>query len=202
MSGAQRNDFCKQPKFSKLPSVVTPVPINTEFNLGSNAPRNSLGFVGRIHEERDPRLWVEIANSLPEIPKLVVGDGPLLNEMRGALRSGEFTGVLAGDKLAEIWNRLLVLLSTAPYESYGLTIREALLHEVPVMAKTSAGAKDLALRFPNLVRLFENPEEAVALIYELRESPPTKDEFKSFREWFIESQSESLSALAKMWAAM
>lgn len=202
VSGAQRNDFFKQRKFAKLPSVIAPVPISTEFNLGSNAPRNSLGFIGRIHEERDPLLWVEIANLLPEIPKLVVGDGPLLNEMRATLRNGEFTGALAGDEIEEIWRRLQVLLSTAPYESYGLTIREALLHEVPVIAKTSAGAKDLALRFPNLVRLFENPKEAIALIYELRESPPTNDEYKSFKKWFVESQSESLNALAKLWAEM
>jgi len=171
-------------------------------NWAASDKRISLGFVGRVHEERDPLSWAAIANSLPDMPKLVVGDGPLLNEMRMRLKKGEFTGALNSAELEKIWPRINVLLSTAPYESYGLTIREALLHGVPVVAKTSAGVRELASRFPKLVRSFEEPSQAITLIVELFDSPPSKSEFSSFKEWFVESQQESLRALAKLWDEM
>ncbi len=101
-----------------------------------------------------------------------------------------------------LWPRINVLLSTAPYESYGLTIREALLHGVPVVAKTSAGVRELASRFPKLVRLFEERTQATALINDLLHSPPTKDEFDSFKDWFVGKQEESLRALAELWDEM
>ena len=200
VSSMQKNDFQGDPKFSTIPSVVTPVPINTENTLDNSRKRVNLGFVGRIHQERDPLLWTEIANSLPDVPKLVVGDGPLLNEMQRKLKGGEFTGVVDSARLDEVWPRIKVLLSTAPHESYGLTIREALLNGVPVVAKKSAGARELSSKFPNLVKLFTTPTEATAHLVALQESPPHRDDFKSFREWFVQEQNESLRALAKLWA--
>jgi phosphatidylinositol alpha 1,6-mannosyltransferase len=168
--------------------------------LDNSKKRVNLGFVGRIHQERDPLLWTEIANSLPDTPKLVVGDGPLLSEMQRKLKGGEFTGAVDSARLGEIWPRIKVLLSTAPHESYGLTLREALLHEVPVVAKKSAGARELSSKFPNLVKLFVTPAEATAHLITLQKSPPSRDDFKSFREWFVQEQNESLLALAKLWA--
>ena len=202
VSEAQRIDFCRESRFASIPSVITPVPINTEITRAASDMRINLGFVGRIHEERDPLSWAAIANSLPDMPNLVVGDGPLFGEMRTNLKRGEFTGALDGAQLESVWPRIKVLLSTAPYESYGLTIREALLHGVPVVAKTSAGARALASRFPNLVRLFEEREQATTLIRELLDSPPTQNEFNSFKDWFVRKQEESLRALAELWDEM
>lgn len=202
VSETQRIDFCRKSRFASIPSVITPVPIDTQMNWDASDKRRSLGFVGRIHEERDPLSWAAIANSLPDMPKIVVGGGPLLNEMRTRLKTGEFTGALNSAELDKIWPRINVLLSTAPYESYGLTIREALLHGVPVVAKTSAGVREVASRFPKLVRLFEERAQAITLIVELFDSPPSKSEFSSFKEWFVESQEESLRALAKLWDEM
>jgi phosphatidylinositol alpha 1,6-mannosyltransferase len=120
--------------------------------------------------------------------------------MQRKLKGGEFTGAVDSARLGEIWPRIKVLLSTAPHESYGLTLREALLHEVPVVAKKSAGAKELSSKFPNLVKLFVSPAEATALLITLQKSPPSRGDFKSFREWFVQEQNESLLALAKLWA--
>jgi glycosyltransferase involved in cell wall biosynthesis len=202
VSEAQQNDFCKESTFAAIPSVITPVPIKIDPTLVNSDKRRNLGFVGRIHKERDPLSWVAIANSLPDMPKLVVGEGPLLDEMKADLKGGEFTGALDSAQLESVWPRINVLLSTAPYESYGLTIREALLHGVPVVAKNSAGARELASRFPKLVRLFEEGTQATALIHDLLHSPPTKDEFDSFKDWFVGKQEESLRALAELWDEM
>lgn len=202
VSQTQMSDFVKAINVSSIPTVITPVPIDV-----GTAPRKSevqkhLAFVGRIHEERDPLAWAKIANSLPEIRKLVIGDGPLLQSMKTALRDGTFLGILDKEALERSWSKIGILLSTAPYESYGLTVREALLNEVPVVARVSVGVSELAARFPNLVRIFNDTSEAIALIHELEASPPRVDEYKEFKEWFVKEQSSSLTALAKLWASI
>jgi len=202
VSEAQRNDFGKVSSFAAIPSVITPVPIKIDPALVDSDKRINLGFVGRVHGERDPLSWVAIANSLPDMPKLVVGDGPLLGEMRTNLKRGEFTGALDSVQVESVWPRISVLLSTAPFESYGLSIREALLHGVPVVAKSSAGIRELASKFPSLVKLFEERTQATKLIREFLDSPPTRNEFNSFKDWFVGKQEESLRALAKLWDEM
>lgn len=202
VSQNQMNDFVKEFGVLPIPTVVTPVPIKLGTTSTGDAGRCNLGFVGRIHEERDPLAWVEIANSIPEMKKLVIGDGPLLETMKGALHGGIFLGVLERLDLEKAWSRITILLSTAPYESYGLTVREALLHEVPVVARSSAGVLELASKFPKLIRLFDDPREAVSLIRDFETSPPQSDDYQPFKEWFAKEQNKSLVALAKLWASI
>jgi hypothetical protein len=45
--------------------------------------------------------------------------------------------------LAKIWNKIGVLVSLAPVESYGRVMREGLLSGVPVWVSKSSGALDL-----------------------------------------------------------
>lgn len=200
VSRTQREEFNQELKIDLVPSVVTPVPIEVNTEPVSVKPENlTLAFVGRVHAERDPVLWAEIAHSLPKKKKLIVGDGPLLNSMKEALPDAEFLGNLSNREIDKAWSRVGVLLSTAPFESYGLAVREALLHGVPVVARESAGVRDLALKFPKLVRLFHEASEASKLIESIEIDPPKLEEFVFFRDWFIKEQNESLQNLANLW---
>jgi glycosyltransferase involved in cell wall biosynthesis len=203
VSAAQKRDFYSEVALSPVPDVVTPVPIDSNTLTFVSKPHiSTLAFVGRVHVERNPMLWVEIAKRLPAMKKVVIGEGDLAAEMKSALQEGRFFGQLDRAELEKAWSQIGVLLSTAPHESYGLSIREALLHNVPVVVKNSAGARELAEKFPKLVKLFDNADQAVPLIQELNASQPADKEFAAFKEWFLHEQNISLQALARLWVSL
>jgi glycosyltransferase involved in cell wall biosynthesis len=200
VSTVQREEFIKEIRIGNTPSVVTPVPIEVKQQKKASVKRSQvLGFVGRIHKERDPLLWVEIANELPEMKHVIIGAGPLELEMKSSLRDGDFYGHLERNELMDSWSGISVLLSTAPHESYGLSTREALLNGIPVVARNSAGSRELAEKFPELIKLFEEKNEAVLSIRYFNENPPDIEDFTKFRTWFIQEQENSLQNLAKLW---
>ena len=55
----------------------------------------------------------------------------------------DYLGQIPNDKMSSVWAKIGVLVSMAPAESYGLAMREALLHGSPVWATNSSGVIDL-----------------------------------------------------------
>jgi glycosyltransferase involved in cell wall biosynthesis len=141
----------------------------------ANSPHLRLAFVGRIHRDRGTSQFVEILKHLQllrrEIEILVVGEGPekdnFLNELSaiGPSIKVNHLGHLEGESYAMVWNRIDILLSTAPLESYGRTIREALVSGTPVLAIESSGVIELnyALR-KNWIQLISLPLQSNELI--------------------------------------
>jgi glycosyltransferase involved in cell wall biosynthesis len=203
VSKVQKEEFIKEIRIGNKPSVVTPVPIEVKQLKRVSVKKNqALGFVGRIHRERDPLLWAEIANELREMKHVIIGAGPLELEMKRSVNNGDFYGHLERKELMDSWSGISVLLSTAPHESYGLSTREALLSGIPVVARNNAGSKELAEKFPDLIRLFEEKNEAVLSIRYFNENPPDIGAFTKFRTWFIQEQENSLQNLAKLWRSI
>jgi glycosyltransferase involved in cell wall biosynthesis len=54
-----------------------------------------------------------------------------------------YLGQLPESELLKAWERIGVLVSMAPVESYGRVMRESLIAGVPVWATASVGVKDL-----------------------------------------------------------
>lgn len=199
VSKEQQSAFLEGYPISNIPNSVTPVPIElSQLVIRKNKVR-SIGFVGRIHEERDPLLWASIVESLPGLKKIVVGEGPLRDQLFALIPHASFRGRLEGEELSRVWEEIGVLLSAAPFESYGLALREALLNGVPVVARTSAGSRDLSEKFPNLVKTYDSKAEAISHVAALIENPPTGNEYSAFREWFETQQNSSLASLATLW---
>ena len=119
--------------------------------------------------------------------------------MKKELPSAVFTGPLTNQEVQKKWIDIGVLLSTASYESYGLAMREALLHGVPVVSKENAGATELEKRYPNLIKLYKTKDQAQKYLKEFLERPLDNKEFDSFRKDFFTEQEESLIRLAKVW---
>lgn len=199
VSDEQRRSFLREYSISHIPNVVAPVPIEIAAPLIKIKSVRSLGFVGRIHTERDPWLWAQIAEGFPDLEKIIVGEGPLRADFQALIPMASFYGQLKGSQLSQAWDDIGILLSTAPYESYGLALRESLLNGVPVVARSSAGARELEREFPNIVKLFNSKEEAVHHISCFMQKPPDLEEFYGFRKWFAAKQDSSLMALAHLW---
>lgn len=193
--------------------VVCPVPIIQDSlidlnDLSFTKPKSkTLGYVGRIHVERNPLLWTEIAlGVLSEIEGLeivVAGDGPLLSQMKSRLScyssQTTFLGNISSRDLLSVWKRLHTLLVTAPFESYGLAAREALLNGCFVVAPRIDTYLELEKLFTEGIYLYESKFEAEQIIKRLLSGALDVDEIRSLRETFLKKQDEFLHNLALSW---
>jgi glycosyltransferase involved in cell wall biosynthesis len=87
-------------------------------------------YVGRLSEEKGPRLLLEAWRGLAGLPLTIVGSGPLEAELRAqaaGLPSVRFTGQLAPPAVQEELRRALFLVAPSLcYESFPLAIAEAM----------------------------------------------------------------------------
>lgn len=124
----------------------------------------TIGFVGRIHRERNVREFIEIASKFLDLnPELTIAiatkgskDKKLNREVSRLPKDRlEFFENLNSREMSDFWRRIGVLISTAESESFGRSIREALVHGVPVIAHSSMGAKELQNQCPESVFLYD-----------------------------------------------
>lgn len=160
----------KEQNQSKI--FFAPVPLNRIFR--ENLPRLSslkpisVGFVGRLHSERGTILFLELVRKLheaiPGLKVIVIGAGPdreLIKKDLSQNMSLEFEMLdhLPPAKLKLQMGKIGVLLSCAPRESYGRSMREAILAGVPVLAIRSDGASQLQESLPETcLQLFDKQE--------------------------------------------
>lgn len=111
-----------------------------------------VGFVGRFHEVKRPKLWISVAVELarrnPDVRFLLVGDGSLRALMERDLDRSPFrdrfvfTGQLA-DGLSEIYQTMDIFLLTSQTESLPNVVIEALGYGAYVVAGQVGDVADL-----------------------------------------------------------
>ena len=111
----------------------------------------SVGFIGRIDEEKGIRTLAAVAQRLPEdITFRFVGDGPLRSwletELSEEISSGqvEITGWVDHSEIQQEFNELrLVVMPSEPTEGLPTTILEAMACGTPVYATPVSGVPDV-----------------------------------------------------------
>lgn len=178
---------------------TTPVPMPNFAASKVSREGKLIAFVGRLQKERGVQEWIDLGSRFSQEELIVVGDGPLRDEFHSKLPSAQFTGALSQEFVQDQWDRIGVLLSTAPFESYGLSMREALLFGVPVVSRKNLGSLELHVNYPKLVQVYETLDEAELQIRNFLANRPPKHSFSEFKNDFFESQNLSLKRLASAW---
>jgi glycosyltransferase involved in cell wall biosynthesis len=93
-------------------------------------------YAGRLSAEKGVRELVAAAEGLPLV---VVGDGPLRNEVPGAL------GFVPHDELDGHYDRAAVVACPSHREGFGVVCAEAMAHGRPVVAGDVGGLRDLVV---------------------------------------------------------
>lgn len=107
----------------------------------SHLPRPLYLSVGRVAKEKNLEAFLQckIAGS-----KVVVGDGPMLEELRAKYPAVHFTGSLQGVDLAGAYAAADVFVFPSKTDTFGLVLIEALACGVPVAGYPVAGPMDIA----------------------------------------------------------
>lgn len=181
VSNFQKNEILKVSSKASKKFVVAPISIDIAKISSATSSRDiDLLFVGRLHKERGITDLISLINQISStdatFKTLIVGEGPergiLLSSLIVPLQSGraQLAGYLESSALLKAYLRSKVLISTAPSEGYGLTLREAALNGLAVIARNSRGAKETQELFPNQIFLYEKLDEAIQLVRRLCKS--------------------------------
>jgi glycosyltransferase involved in cell wall biosynthesis len=211
VSNSQALKVAKIFKIKKAQICVIPVPINNlrlTSSISSKRPK-TLGLIGRIHNDRGVYNFIKLIKSLTvvrdDFTVVIAGGGPdesrFLEEIKELLPKSKirFLGHLPEKELKKVWREVGVLVSTAPAESYGRAMREALVAGVPVWAMKSSGVEDL---------ISQAGKDAVTILDITNSNYELSKEFDqllkskvllSFRKQFIKDDSTYAQLLAKSW---
>jgi glycosyltransferase involved in cell wall biosynthesis len=143
---------------------VVPSPVALPESVpGPDEPPHAL-FVGRLSPEKGA---LEFAAATEGLPRTIVGDGPLLDQVPDAV------GFVPSTEVGGFYARAAVVCVPSLREGYGMAAAEAMAHGRPVVASAVGGLVDLvedgvngllvppgdvaALRAA-VVRLLEDPE--------------------------------------------
>jgi len=190
---------------------IIPIPINNlrlTSSLISKRPK-ALALIGRIHDDRGVYDFIRLIKSLTgvrdDFTVVIAGGGPdekrFVEEIKELLPQSriKFLGYLTENELKKIWRKIGVLVSTAPAESYGRVMREALVAGVPVWATKSSGVEDLISKAgKNAVRILDLSKSSHELNVELDKLLNSKISL-NFRKQFIKDNSTYAQLLAKSW---
>jgi len=211
VSNSQALKVAKIFKIKKAQISVIPVAINNlrlTSSISFKRPK-TLGLIGRIHNDRGIYNFNELIRSLSvvrdDFAVVIAGSGPdesrFLEEIKKLLPKSRirFLGHLSEKELKKIWKEIGVLVSTAPAESYGRAMREALVADVPVWATKSSGVEDLiskagqgAVKILDLKKSNQELSKELDKLIKCKVSP-------SFRKQFIKDNSTYAQLLANSW---
>ena len=211
VSNSQALKVAKIFKIKKAQISVIPVPINNlrlTSSISSKRPK-SLGLIGRIHNDRGVYNFIKLVKSLTvvrdDFTVVIAGGGPeesrFLEEIKELLPKSKirFLGHLSEKELKKVWKEIGVLVSTAPAESYGRVMREALVAGVPVWATKSSGVEDLISKTgKDAVKILDLTKSNHELSKEFDQLLKSKVSL-SFRKQFIKDNSTYAQLLAKSW---
>lgn len=171
---------------------------------------HKVGIVGRLHPERGVDEALDILDYLIEIfPNLsvsVAGNGPefpkVLNWSQGfgSKPSIQILGNLDAEGVKLLFSEITVLLSCAEREGYGMTIREAALSGVHVVARSNYGTREAKELLGNSLSLYETKAEAKKLLGDiLSKSPIPPLGLSNLIEHQLQLDLESEESLAREW---
>lgn len=133
------------------PATVDRLAVRRELGLPPDAP--VLGNIGRFSTQKNPLDWVrvagKVARELPECRFLLVGDGPLREEVEAALVAEGIAERTVLTGLRRDVPRLLaaidVFLLTSLWEGLPRVIPQAMSMQIPVVANRADGTAEVII---------------------------------------------------------
>ena len=122
--------------------------VDTSVSPYNKKDSSSIGFVGRLSEEKGPDLFVEISKMFPSIKFHIFGEGIMRqNLQKEALTNCTFHGHIYD--VTKAWKEIDMLCMPSRHEGLPMAALEAMARGIPVLA-SDVGA------LPDLIDTYEN----------------------------------------------
>lgn len=133
------------------------------------------GFVGRLRAEKNVRMLADLEKRLFELGKtnfkfLIVGEGNEREYLEKTMTTGEFTGFLSGQKLAEAYANMDIFIFPSETDAFGNVAQEAMASGVPAVVSNQGGPKFI-IKNGETGFVAENFEEFVEFSLQLMDDP-------------------------------
>ena len=171
----------KTPRTVVIPNGLTPLTGNAESfvsDVNTTSSTNfSLGYIGRLSQEKRPHLLLEALRALPDDAHLcIVGDGVLRPELEDAGKDLMANGRLKflGHQVSNrnLYTPYQVTLLTSLYEGCPMTALESLACGVPCVALPIPAMRELfAQEAPYLLAHDETPQALAIAVLNLMRMP-------------------------------
>ena len=127
-----------------------------------NKPTDAFLYVGRLSQEKNLRLLVEVFNDLSH-PLTIVGEGSEEETLKQLAGSNiTFTGYINNRDLSEYYSTHRALLLPSREEPYGLVAEEAIYFGIPVVLSSVCGiVNTLCFDHKNALVINGNSKEAI-----------------------------------------
>jgi phosphatidylinositol alpha 1,6-mannosyltransferase len=178
-------------------SLLMPRGIDSDFFSPAKRTVNDgvfrFGFVGRLRAEKNVRLLIKLEQRLLEAGKtdfkfLIVGEGNERELLEKNLKTGEFTGFLSGEKLAEAYANMDTFVFPSETDAFGNVIQEAHCSGVPAIVSHLGGPKFI-IKEGETGFVAENLEDYVKFAAELLDNPEKLSKMKVASRDFVVSRS-------------
>jgi glycosyltransferase involved in cell wall biosynthesis len=176
----------KTPRTVVIPNGLTPLTGNTESivcDVNTPSSKNlSIGYIGRLSQEKRPHLLLETLRALPDDAHLsVVGDGVLRPELEDAGKDLMANGRLKflGRRVSNqnLYMPYQVTLLTSKYEGCPMTALESLACGVPCLALPIPALRELYEQdAPYLLAHDETPQALAIAVLNLMRTPKVQVE--------------------------
>lgn len=145
-------------------------------SVGASDQAPLLLFVGRLVKEKDLADLVAAANLLRargrRFKLVIVGDGPMRDELRRAAPYAHVPGIQVGENLARWYASADALVFPSTTETFGNVVLEAFASQLPVVGVRMGGVADLIDHGVNGLLVTPNaPEELAAAVETLLRDP-------------------------------
>lgn len=186
--------------------IIAPIPTKDKQDLPEwiKPKIPVVSFLGRLHKERSVDLWVKTAQEIfsvrNDVHFLIIGDGPERENFQSGLSNIpsnqlSFVGKLPNEEALELLAKSSLLLSTAPFESFGMALVEAAKIGLPIVSKPTSGALDLSEGYDSMSLGNTSKELAgLALTALNREKPGVISD-----SLFLQSENETVDAIVDAW---
>lgn len=139
------NEKTLTPYLPKPPIIVNyPHAYPTPEEMGPNEGEE-FAFIGRLVPEKAPDTFLQAAK-LAGVRSVIIGGGPMEEQLRAAHPEARFTGWLSDQPLKdELKNIRALVIPSRWRETFGLTVVDAIHRGIPVISTTNVGASQVVL---------------------------------------------------------
>lgn len=147
VSDAVKSEFVFSKKLTCPITVVgNPFSVESVVSQIDEAPESDVLFVGRLVEQKDPKMILKVAQSMPETTFRLVGFGELMDDLQAYKKDNAIDNVCFEGFTKNSYSYMAnakVLMMPSKWEGFGLVALEAMSFGLPVVTSGEGGLSQI-----------------------------------------------------------